>query len=64
MNKKISLKMVGLDGNAFSIMSAFRKQARKEGWTLEEIDLVLKEARSKDYSHLIGTIADYCKNPG
>lgn len=64
MNKKIRLKMVGLDGNAFSILAAFRKQAQKEGWTSGEIDYVLKEARSKDYSYLIGTIANYCKNPG
>ena len=30
--KKINLKLVGLDGNAFSIMGAFQRQARKENW--------------------------------
>lgn len=55
--------MVGLDGNAFSIMGAFQRQARKEGWTKEEINEVLDEARSKDYSHLISTIANHCVNP-
>jgi hypothetical protein len=63
MNKKIKLKLVGLDGNAFSVMGAFSRQARKEGWTAEEIDTVLKEAMSSDYRHLLATIANHCKNP-
>lgn len=60
---KVNLKMVGLDGNAFAIMGAFQKQAKKEGWTQEEINEVLDEARSGDYSHLISTIANHCVNP-
>jgi hypothetical protein len=63
MNKKINLKLVGLDGNAFSIMGAFRQQARKEGWTKQEIDSVLEEAMSQDYSHLLASIAKHCHNP-
>ncbi len=55
--------MVGLDGNAFAIMGAFQKQARKEGWTKEEINEVLDKAKSGDYSHLISTIANHCVNP-
>jgi hypothetical protein len=27
--KKVNLKMVGLDGNAFAVMAAFQRQARK-----------------------------------
>ena len=60
---KVNLKMVGLDGNAFAIMGAFQSQARKEGWTKEEINAVLDEARSGDYSHLVATIAEHCVNP-
>ena len=61
MSKKtIVLNLVGLDGNAFSIMGAFSKQARKEGWTKEEIDAVLTEAKAGDYSHLLATIMDHC----
>jgi hypothetical protein len=59
--KKIKLKLVGLDGNAFSILGAFRKQAKKEGWTEEEIKLVTQEATSKDYNHLLITLNKYCK---
>lgn len=61
--KKVNLKMVGLDGNAFAIMGAFQRQARKEGWTKEEINTVLDEARSGDYYNLINVIAEHCVNP-
>ena len=63
MNKKINLRMVGLDGNAFAVMGAFQQQARREGWSSQEINTVLKEAMSSDYSHLIATIAEHCLNP-
>jgi hypothetical protein len=59
--KKVKLKMVGLDGNAFSILGAFRRQAAKEKWTKDEIQEVLDQAMSGDYYHLVGTIADHCK---
>lgn len=61
--KKINLKLVGLDGNAFSIMGAFQRQARKENWDKQEIDAVLNEARSGDYDHLLCTIMDHCEDP-
>lgn len=43
------------------IMGVFQRQARKEGWTQEEIDLVLEEARSNDYNHLLATISNHCE---
>lgn len=55
-DKKVKLRLVGLDGNAFSLMGAFSKQARREKWTTEEIDAVLKECRSGDYNHLLKTL--------
>ena len=59
--KKLTLELVGVDGNAFSIMGAFRRQALKEGWTEEEIERVLTEAKSKDYDHLLNTIMAHCE---
>ena len=38
VNKKVKLELVGLDGNAFFLMGAFQRQARREKWTQEEID--------------------------
>jgi len=60
VDKKITMKLVGLDGNAFSVMGAFSRQAKREGWEQKEIDLVLNEAMSGDYNHLLATIMEHC----
>lgn len=60
VNKKINLQLVGLNGNAFSLMGAFDNRARREGWTKEEIEAVLNEAMSGDYDHLIRTLNEHC----
>jgi len=62
MNKKISLSLVGLDGNAFSLMGAFSRQARREGWSKDEINEVLQECQSGDYDHLLTTLMDHCED--
>ena len=59
MNKKVKLNLIGLDGNAFSLMGAWKQQARREKWTSEEIEEVLKEATSGDYDHLLATISEH-----
>lgn len=51
--KTVNLELVGLDGNAFSLMGAFQRQAKREGWSPDEIKLVLDECRSSDYDHLL-----------
>lgn len=61
INKKVNLCLVGLDGNAFSLMGAFSRQARKEKWTSEEINEVLNDATSGDYNHLLGVLASHCE---
>src|SRR5262245_8104063 len=33
INKKVKLQLVGLDGNAFSLMAAFQEQAQNEKWS-------------------------------
>jgi len=55
----VNLDLAGVDGNAFSIMGAFSKQARREGWSKEEIDKVIAEATAGDYDHLLQTIISY-----
>lgn len=61
LDKKVKLQLVGLDGNAFSLLGAFRTQARKEKWTQEEIDEVLNEAMSGDYNNLLCVLSDHCE---
>lgn len=58
--KTVQLRLVGLDGNAFSLMGAFRKAARQQGWNNEEIVAVTNEAMSGDYDHLVATLARHC----
>jgi len=59
--KQVKLKLVGLDSNAFSVMGAWRSQARKEGWTAAEIKIVLEDVMSSDYNHLLAVIQAYTK---
>lgn len=61
IGKTLDLELVGVDGNAYAVMGVFSRQARREGWTQEEIDLVLEEAQSGDYNHLLCTIMTYCE---
>ena len=55
---KVKMSLAGLDGNAFSLMGAFKREARKQGWKREEIDIVLKECMSSDYNNLLCVLMD------
>lgn len=61
INKTVNLNLIGVNGNAFMIMGVFKRQAKKEGWTQEEIDSVLTEAKSSDYNYLLTTIENHCE---
>jgi len=62
IDKTVNLDLVGVNGNAFMIMAVFKRQAKKENWSQEEIDRVLDEAKSRDYNHLLGTIENHCES--
>jgi len=61
--KKVKLELVGLDGNAFAVMGAFQRAARRQGWTPEEIKSVMDECMSGDYDHLLATIIEHTESP-
>lgn len=61
IDKTVNLNLVGVNGNAFMIIGVFQRQAKREGWTQEEIDAVLSEAKSGDYNHLLATIENHCE---
>jgi hypothetical protein len=63
LDKKVELELVGLDGNAFSILGAFRNAARRQGWSTQEIEEVTTEAMSGDYDHLLQTMIQYTESP-
>lgn len=62
MKKKVKLELIGLDGNAFALMGAFQRQARREGWSKDEIDAVINECMSGDYNHLLATLLEHTES--
>lgn len=57
--KKVAMNLVGLDGNAYSILGAFQVEARKQDWNEQEIETVYNEAMSGDYDNLLRTMMKY-----
>lgn len=45
--------LVGVDGNAFSVMGYVAKAMRNEGKSREQIDAYYADAKSGDYNHLL-----------
>ena len=60
VGKTVNLELVGLDGNACSLLGAFVRQATREGWTSEEIKQVVDKATSGDYDNLLCVLMDHC----
>lgn len=58
---KLDLDLTTLDSNAFSLLGAFSKAAKKAGWTKEEISEVYTKATSGDYDHLVFTLMEHCE---
>ena len=62
---KEKYSLVGVDGNAYSVMGYVVKCMRNEGFSKEEIDNYYKDATSSDYDHLIYVsveMIDKCNN--
>lgn len=55
-NEKPKLKLVGTDGNAFGLLGAAQRCARKNGIDFAPI---MKEAMSGDYDHLLRTLTQH-----
>ena len=49
----VHVKLVGEDGNAFSILARVMKAMRRAGLSQEEITAYREEATSGDYDHLL-----------
>lgn len=57
------VKLVGEDGNAFSVLGRAAKAMKRAGWKKEDIDAFYNEATSGDYNHLLATVMRYCDEP-
>lgn len=55
-DEKPSIKLSGVDGNAFSILAVCRQAMKKADWSEKKQTEFLDEAQSKDYDHLMMTV--------
>jgi hypothetical protein len=60
---KIDLRLLGQDGNAYNVLGLFCNAAKKAQWPADQIELVMNDAMSDDYNHLLAVVMRYCKNP-
>ena len=51
--------LVGVDGNAFAIMGYVLLAMKDEGFSKEEQDEYLEDAKSSDYDHLLCVSVEY-----
>lgn len=58
-DRKPKLKLIGQDGNAFSILGRMSRAGKDAGWDKAYRDEVTREATSGDYAHLLATAAKY-----
>ena len=56
---KPTVKLIGQDGNSFSIMGIVKQSLRRAGADKEYIDKFLKEATSGDYDNLLVVSMEY-----
>ena len=56
---KPTVKLIGQDGNAFSVMGNVKQVLKHAGADQEYIDQYLKEATSGDYNHLLTVSMKY-----
>jgi hypothetical protein len=57
--KPVRLELVGLDGNAWSLMGAFSHAAKKQKRSKEEIKAVLDDCMSGNYDHLLSVLVNH-----
>jgi len=53
------VQLVGIDGNAMSIIAVVRKALQKEGNSLDVINAFTEEAMSGDYDHVLQAALAY-----
>ena len=56
---KPTVKLTGIDGNAFSIMGEVKRALKKAGRSREEIQEYLRESMAGDYNNLLTVAHKY-----
>lgn len=63
IGRSLKLRLAPADtreGNAFFLLAAFKTCANIEGWTMQEVMLVINECMCGNYQHLRAVLADHC----
>lgn len=58
--KTVKMTLVGVDGNIFVVFGTFHRNACRQGWTSEEINKVIDEAKTGDYDNALRVIMAHC----
>ncbi len=58
-SSKPTVKLIGQDGNAFSVMGNVKRALKRAGADREYLDQYLKQAISGDYNHLLTVSMKY-----
>lgn len=56
--------LIGMNGNAYSIMGRMRRALVKAGWSREEVDMYIDWMTEGTYERLLNLAMDVCKEPG
>ena len=59
MKPRSTKTLVGIDGNAFSIIAHMQRNLRRVNWSKEDLDLLMKEMKSGDYQHVIAVAVEF-----
>jgi len=58
MGDQLSVKLIGVDGNAFSIIGQCKAAMMKAKWPRDKMDAVVNDMMSGDYDHLLQVVLD------
>ena len=58
MKNKKEYSLIGVNGNAFSIMGYVRQAMKETNFNKKEIEAYIKDATSSDYDHLLTVSID------
>ena len=61
VHKRVNLNTVPINANVYASVGVFTSQAKEQGWNEQEINLVIAEAKSKNFYHFLRTILNYCE---
>lgn len=60
-HRRLPVDLTEIDGNAFFIIGALRKAAKRAGWAQAEIDDMTNRLKAGNYDDLVRVAMEYCE---